>query len=82
MGQVRRSAESVPANIVEGRYRATDPDFAKFLNQGLSSLMEFEYHLMFARDEGLITDETFASFEDDIEILRRMLIAFIKRLRA
>ena len=43
--------------------------------------MELEYHLLFARDEGLITAEIFESFEKDIEILRRKLIAFIKRLR-
>ena len=81
IGQIRRSAESVPSNIVEGRYRRTDADFAKFLNQSLSSLMELEYHLLFARDEGLITPEIFESFEEDIEVLRRMLIAFIRRLR-
>lgn len=81
IAQIRRSAESIPSNIVEGRYRRTDTDFAKFLTQSLGSLMDLEYHLLFARDEGLITAETFESFEEDIEILRRMLIAFIKRLR-
>src|SRR5258708_15424768 len=81
IAQIRRSAESVPSNIVEGRYRRTDADFAKFLTQSLSSLMELEYHLLFARDEGLISAAIFESFEDDIEILRRTLIAFIRRLR-
>jgi four helix bundle protein len=81
IAQIRRAAESVPSNIVEGRYRRTDADFAKFLTQSLSSLMELEYHLLFARDEGLIPAEIFESFERDVEILRRMLIALIKRLR-
>jgi four helix bundle protein len=81
IAQIRRSAESVPSNIVEGRYRRTDADFAKFLTQSLGSLMELEYHLLFARDEGLISPAIFESFEKDIEILRRTLIAFIRRLR-
>jgi four helix bundle protein len=81
VGQIRRSAESVPSNIVEGRYRQTDRDFARFLNQSVSSLMELEYHLLFARDEGLITAGVFRTFAQEIEILRRMLIAFIKKLR-
>ncbi len=81
IAQIRRSAESVPSNIVEGRYRRTDADFAKFLTQSLSSLMELEYHLLFARDEGLIAGSVFDGFEADIEVLRRTLIAFIKRLR-
>ena len=43
--------------------------------------MELEYHLLFARDDGLISAAIFESFEEDIEILRRTLIAFIRRLR-
>src|SRR5260370_41956199 len=71
-------------SAVEYRRRAlqrTDADFAKFLTQSLSSLMELEYHLLFARDEGLIAGSVFDAFEADIEVLRRTLIAFIKRLR-
>jgi four helix bundle protein len=43
--------------------------------------MELEYHLLFAQDEGLIISAVFATLEADIETLRRMLIAFIKKLR-
>jgi four helix bundle protein len=41
--QLRRSAFSVPVNIVEGTARYTDPDKLHFLQQALSSLAEVGY---------------------------------------
>ena len=48
--QLRRSAASIPANIVEGCGRDTNAEFARFLYIALGSANELEYHLLLARD--------------------------------
>lgn len=43
ISQARRAAMSVAANIAEGCARATQRDFAKFLNISFASASELEY---------------------------------------
>jgi four helix bundle protein len=47
-GQMTRAANSIPANIAEGSGRATARDFANFLVNARSSLMELDSHLTVA----------------------------------
>jgi four helix bundle protein len=48
--QLRRSAVSIPANIVEGFKKKTQPDKARYLNIAQGSLEESRYYLILAKD--------------------------------
>ncbi len=46
--QLRRSAASVAANVVEGCGRRSDGEFTRFLQISRGSAAELEYHLLLA----------------------------------
>jgi len=73
--QIRRSAVSIPSNIAEGAARQTNKEFIQFLYVGLGSLSETETLFMIAERLGFIKDETIMN---DIEIIRRQLLNFLK----
>jgi four helix bundle protein len=81
ISQLRRASLSIPANIVEGCNRATDRDFAKFLQIALASAAETEYHMEFAAAAGAITEREFALRKEELIEVRKMLSGLIKRLR-
>jgi four helix bundle protein len=80
-GQIRRAAESIPANIAEGRMRGSDRDFAKFITIAISSSTELEYHLEFAKDARLIAASDFDRLQRGVVEVRRMLVGLLKKLR-
>jgi four helix bundle protein len=80
VGQIRRAALSIPANIAEGTARATDRDFGKFLQIAAASATELEYHLQFASDAGLLGTADFTACLDQIVEVRRMLFGLIRRV--
>ena len=54
--QMNRAAESIASNIVEGRGKSSDAEFARFLRIALGSAHELEYHFIAARDLDSDTD--------------------------
>jgi four helix bundle protein len=82
--QIRRSAYSVPANLVEGSARETTREMVRFLNIASASLSEVGYGLHAARRLGYITDETYIEFEERVRAVAKPLNGLIrskKRLR-
>ncbi len=77
-GQLVRAADSIPTNIVEGRGKKSDPDFARFLGYSVDSTAELEYHLLLARDMGAIKQATFLSLLSQTIEVRKMLFGLIK----
>ena len=78
--QVRRAAASIGANIAEGCGRRCDGDMCRFLRIARGSATELEYHLILARDLGLLEQERFRAFAGKVDETQRMLTALIERL--
>src|SRR5215472_6661494 len=53
--QIRRAAASIGANIAEGCGRRGDAELGRFLQIAMGSACELEYHLLLARDLGILT---------------------------
>lgn len=80
--QVKRSAYSIPMNIVEGCGKNTDKDFCHYLDNSLGSALEVEYTFLLIFDLGYISLDKFENINSDINEVKAILIGFIKFLRA
>ena len=78
--QLNRAALSIPTNIVEGRAKKTDKDFARFLGYAMGSATELEHHVMIGRDVGAISARDAKSLLDQTVEVRKMLQGLIDRL--
>jgi four helix bundle protein len=79
--QLRRAAESIPTNIVEGSARRSQREFANFLQISFSSCSEVEYHLRVANDYGILKKRAWESLTRDTIEVRMMLSGLIQRVR-
>jgi four helix bundle protein len=79
--QLRRSALSVPTNIVEGSSRATNRDYAHFLNIAWASLKEVEYLLLFAADMGFLPSDSQAVLQASIDSCCSRLAGLTRSVR-
>ncbi len=78
--QLNRAAMSIPTNIVEGRAKKTDRDFARYLGYALGSACELEYHVILAHDVGAIPEPDFDALMRQVVDIKRMLHGLIDRL--
>jgi four helix bundle protein len=81
-GQMRRSCSSIPANIAEGCGRSGDAELARFLQIAAGSASELEYHLLLANDLGFLEGSSYERLTRETTEIKRMLTAFIQRLRS
>ena len=73
--QIRRSAVSIPANIVEGFKRKGKADKLRFFNISQASLEETRYYLILANDlEYAKTDK----LQEDLDEVSRMLDGYVR----
>lgn len=79
--QIRRSAASVPSNIVEGKARNSVKEFIRFLLIARGSLEETRYHLLLAKDLEYITTNDYTSAISLSDDVGRLLNALIKKLQ-
>ncbi len=79
--QLRRASSSIAANIAEGCGRGGDADFARFVQVAMGSASEVEYHLLLARDLGLLPDDAYQNLDGQVTEVKRMLATLIKTLK-
>ena len=78
--QLRRAALSIPTNIAEGAGKGGDAEFRRYVQIALGSASETTYHLLVARDLGLIDGHTYDDLITRVVEVRRMLTGLLKRL--
>ncbi len=80
--QIRRSCFSIGANIAEGCGKDTDADLKRYLQIAMGSSSELENYLILARDLNYILKEEYSTLQDELVNVRKMLNAFIQRLKS
>jgi four helix bundle protein len=75
--QIRRSAVSIPANIVEGFKRRGRADKVRFYNISQASLEETRYYLILAHDLGYAETEDLQKEADEVG---RLLDGYMKAI--
>lgn len=81
ISQIRRSALSVPTNIVEGQASHSRKDFLNFLNISNRSLAETEYLLEFSRDLKYLNHNDYIKLDSGRDKVGRLLFSLIKSLK-
>ncbi len=80
--QIRRSCASIPANLAEGCGRRSDGETARFVQIAMGSGAELSYHLLLARDLGLLKSAEHSGLDSSLNEVMRMLSSLSQRLRS
>jgi len=80
--QMRRASVSIGANIAEGCCRNGDKDFGRFIQIAAGSAGELEYHILLARDLGLLNAVDYQRLSEETIEVKRMLASLLQKLRA
>ena len=79
--QLVDAASSIPINIVEGKAKRGDREFARFLEYSIASSAELEYRLLEARDLRLIGKSQFKDLVVRLIEVRKMLFGLQRTVR-
>ena len=79
--QIRRSADSIPANIAEGHGRSTTGDYVRHLLIARGSLMELETQLSIALRLGFLPPDDVKPLRDGSQEVGRMIGGLIRALQ-
>ena len=79
--QLRRSVQSIPANIAEGYGRFYYQESIRYCYIARGSLEETLSHITLARRLNYFNDETFQSLSNELQEIRRMLNGYISFLK-
>lgn len=80
--QIRRAGASIGANLAEGCGRQGDAEFGRFCGMARGSASELEYHLLLAKDLGLLDAVEYHKLAEQTTEIKRMLTALIQKLNA
>ena len=80
ISQLRRSAYSVPMNLVEGGTRQGEKEFSQFVNIALGSCEEMRYQLLLSKDLGYIDLKKYEKLDNEAEVVKKMLSVLYNKL--
>ena len=80
--QIRRAATSIPSNIAEGKGRASDRDFIKFLNYARGSVYEVQTQIKLAHRLEYLSVATTDTLESQAAEVGRVLNGLIRAIGA
>jgi len=82
ISQVRRAANSVPANIAEGYGRGNRGSYQQFLRIAQGSLKELETHLLISERVGITSPESLVALMESSESVGKLLRILLRKLSA
>jgi len=80
--QMRRSAVSVPSNIVEGCARESQTEFLRFLEIAFASLRELRYQFGLAKRLGYFDENSFTCYDSKLLETEKVLGSLIRSFRS
>jgi four helix bundle protein len=80
ISQMRRSAYSIPMNIIEGSNRLDTKDYRRFVGIAKGSAGEISYQILLAKDLGYVSQEIYSEMREKYEIVIKMLSSLAKSL--
>lgn len=80
--QLRRASVSIPSNLAEGCGRQGDAEVKRFFQIAMGSASEVEYQLLLSKDLSYIQLDQYAELNSNIAEIKRMLNAFIQKLKS
>ncbi|MBI4698702.1 MAG: four helix bundle protein [Nitrospirae bacterium] len=80
--QMRRSAVSVPSNIVEGCARESHTEFLRFIEIAFASLRELRYQFGLSRRLGYFDENSFTGYDSKLVETEKVLGSLIRSLRS
>ena len=79
--QMRRTAVSIPSNIVEGCARDSQADYLRFLTMAFGSLRELHYQIGLSKRLGFLRTQDSSLIEPKIVGTEKVLNGLIRALR-
>lgn len=80
ISQMRRSAFSIPMNLIEGSNRLTTKEYRRFVGIAKGSTGEISYQILLAKDLGYISNEIYWELREKFDIVIKMLSNLAKSL--
>lgn len=79
--QIRRSAVSVPSNVVEGCAKTSPSDYLRFLEIAFGSLRELAYQLELSYRLGFLREKDWANLTTKLEETDKVFTALLRARR-
>ena len=80
VSQKRRSAFSIPMNLIEGSNRLNTREYRRFVCIAKGSAGEISYQILLAKDLRYMTEEVYSNPKNEYEIVMKMLSNLAKSL--